>query len=456
MNRLLETLARINVAALACVMVILAGLLAGGANGAPSAALLSAALLCALVPVVLFSPRERVARTLRDNAVTLLAAAAFMALALASAFAIPAWATAPLRLLGLNAEHLSHPAWRAFGLAPGAPSIAPFRTIDGLAACAGPAAAFLLGALCAPPDRQSREWAARWIVAMALVFGATAIVYFFAHAAQQQRLDVRLGSANAAATLFAIFNLTALTLLIRAAQRKPADDWPPALRWASFLAKAPWSLLAIILATACLLLTASRGGMAAWLFGLAALAIAFFARQPKSQAARARLFLPPMLATGIIAAVLFAQGGALLMARLQTSGEDGRAALSQAHWQAFQQRPMIGHGLNTFHEINKAIATPQNWQELQPAGSAHNIYLQALEETGLIGLALWALMLGPLLARAGARIVRNQPGADWASAALAVSIVVLLHGAVDFGLQVPAIGALYAFIMGAFVGRAQR
>jgi hypothetical protein len=65
-------------------------------------------------------------------------------------------------------------------------------------------------------------------------------------------------------------------------------------------------------------------------------------------------------------------------------------------------------------------------------------------------------MLAPLMARALRRLARGEGGVEWAAAALAMSALLLLHGLVDFALQVPAIAAFYAFMLGACVGAPQR
>jgi O-antigen ligase len=69
---------------------------------------------------------------------------------------------------------------------------------------------------------------------------------------------------------------------------------------------------------------------------------------------------------------------------------------------------------------------------------AHNDYLQVLVETGLIGLALVAWGVARVLVGA-----RHEP---WRLAALAAG---LLHAAVDFPFQIPAIAVLFAVVAAA-------
>ena len=69
---------------------------------------------------------------------------------------------------------------------------------------------------------------------------------------------------------------------------------------------------------------------------------------------------------------------------------------------------------------------------------AHNEYIQALVETGLIGLALVGWAVARVLADA-----RHEP---WRFAALAAGF---LHAAVDFPFQIPAIAVLFAVVAAA-------
>jgi hypothetical protein len=46
-------------------------------------------------------------------------------------------------------------------------------------------------------------------------------------------------------------------------------------------------------------------------------------------------------------------------------------------------------------------------------------------------------------------------GAEWAAAAVAAFAFAFAHGLVDFGLQVPATGALLAYALGGFAGAAE-
>jgi len=145
--------------------------------------------------------------------------------------------------------------------------------------------------------------------------------------------------------------------------------------------------------------------------------------------------------------MLIYAGGHVALGRSYRTEADfaERASLWQTHWQAFLDRPLIGHGLNTFRDINAHYATPEHWAALHVVGAAHNIYIQALEETGLIGMALFTAMLAGPLWRAFRQAVHGGRGAELAAGVIGATVMCLMHGLVDFGLQTPAIAALLAY-----------
>jgi O-antigen ligase len=164
------------------------------------------------------------------------------------------------------------------------------------------------------------------------------------------------------------------------------------------------------------------------------------------------LMLGPAAALGAVAVFMMALGADALLGRMSDVGDAlrGRQELLAPHWSAFLGNPLWGNGLNTFHELNAMAATPENWDSLRFVGAAHNIYVQALEETGLIGVALFALMLTPPLWRALTRALHGSPSPHWSAALYSVGMLFLIHGVMDFDLQIPAIAALFAFCLGAF------
>jgi O-antigen ligase len=424
----------------AALGVIFVGLAAGGANTSELAALFSATLVALAIVAIAVAPDDQVGAALRANAVSAAAATAFLVWSLLTAVKLPLLAPDPL--------------WRAFGFADGAVSISPYRTIEGAVSFLSAVAAFTLGALSVHV-RADRDVVGRLIVIGTLGFSVYALMVQQSGGAPG-RLMVNFGSANAAATLFGMTALFSAAFVLRAARGNFAPGVARAMRamgrmgWTVALLAAPFAAGALVLSLLCLLLTASRGGILASLaaFGLfAALLVIGRVRREQGRASQAAF-----LWLSAFAALLFLIGGNFALERVTTLETDAtvRTTIAQTHWRAFLDRPLVGHGLNTFHELNALYAAPAAYASLRDVGAAHNIYIQMLEETGLVGASLFAVMLAPPLFRAFSAALLGRSGAHWAAAACAAAALCLIHGMVDFGLQVPAIAAFFGFCLGAY------
>ena len=105
-----------------------------------------------------------------------------------------------------------------------------------------------------------------------------------------------------------------------------------------------------------------------------------------------------------------------------------------AHWAAagsmWAERPWLGQGPGHYEIVYGAHRLPR-WAE--PLGHAHNDYLQALAETGVVGLAAWLALLAALLWTAlRAALDRRRPWrAALGLAALGVWAATATHGLFD-------------------------
>ena len=170
------------------------------------------------------------------------------------------------------------------------------------------------------------------------------------------------------------------------------------------------ALGAVAVAGAALGVSESRGAWAALAAGvLAALAL----RLPQ-----ARLLLPLVVALGAVAVV----GSA-------AARSDERRAYWDATLEAAADDPVLGSGAGTWE---------RRWLALRDkpfaARDAHSLYLESLAELGPLGLALvLAALAPPLVAAVRARSTPLVPAAAGAYVAL------LLHAAVDWDWEVPAV-----------------
>lgn len=431
---LLIRLLRLSPAAFLAPLVLFWGLASHGADTTAQAALLCVGLLGLLALALVASPGEALYAALRTHVLSIGAAAAFLAWS-----AFTAWPlSGPL-------AGLSHPLADVFLWEAPAISIAPGSTLLTLIVGFAPMAAFVLGAL-AGSDNDVRAAGVQMISALTLAFAMLALGRFTND--PHLRLDAGLSSANTAATLFGALSILAIACVLRATRRNAYNQngalLPRQLRWAQGAVSAPLSTMAALLGLACVTVTASRAGAVALASGLVVLVGALASARGQGRSAGA---LAGVLACGLFV-VLYGSG--YLLERMETVflAFDGREQLFDAHLHVFQQRPWLGQGLGSYDQSNGMVMTLDNMAVLRTAGAVHNIFLQALEESGLIGTALIVLAVAPCFYRAIAAVSQQGPGREWAAALLGLSAVFLLHGLVDFALQIPAVGALYAYCLG--------
>jgi hypothetical protein len=200
-----------------------------------------------------------------------------------------------------------------------------------------------------------------------------------------------------------------------------------------------------------LLLTASRGGIAAVLVGAAL----FLIWETLSQRHRARA----SVILGSIAAILLISALAVrsfdgLAARLSVAGRDAdlRAMIVSIHWEAFRATPWSGFGLGSFPTVNQLVMTRETLPALFDVRAVHNLYLQWLEQGGVVGsiaMAVLFLWLAWPILKGG---FRTDTAGIWCRATLCAALAFLIHGITDFALEVPAIQALATLILGVVGG----
>ncbi len=210
----------------------------------------------------------------------------------------------------------------------------------------------------------------------------------------------------------------------------------------------PLGLLLLFLG--CLVLTASRGAMiAAAAGGASLLLLLLFAGRIRLRQAGAGL-----LVSAVAAGALLAIKGGLAIGRFGHLAADAhiRTAAVAAHWQAFLRSPLFGYGLGSFDETNKMVLTQQLYPALWAIRALHNVYLQWLEEAGVIGAVPMFLCLGLIMVSTLKGLSARRRSASWICALLAADVVILVHGLADYALQVPSIAAFWALLLGLQLG----
>jgi Flp pilus assembly protein TadD len=167
------------------------------------------------------------------------------------------------------------------------------------------------------------------------------------------------------------------------------------------------------------------------------------------------------LALGAVAAVALAGAAVVLVAdpaeggaSVQSPGRLGDASLNNRWtwwgeaWELFVEAPLQGSGAGSFEVAHRRLQ-----EAFVPAVEPHDVPLQFLAGTGLLGFVLFAAVVGATVAAAVGALRRTEVEERAAAAALTVvTSVYLLHALVDYswdflGVTAPALvaaGALAA------------
>lgn len=350
-----------------------------------------------------------------------------------------------------------HPIWRFVPAGRAVVSIAPYATLIEIVKLLGLASAFLFGAaLGARDDGPGRT--VRAVLIVGTIYCAWA---FLDHAANPDRLfgaprpfdpsrlSAAFGSANTAATLFGALVLLGMADLVRTYARiRPAGLFHAShvQRLGPALTR---PLLALALSITCLVLTQSRAGLAA----TAAAAVVLMGALGLARSRRAAMS-GPMIGAGVLAVALLLASVAINFGHLQhrltflPSDTVARGRIYAAHWQAFLAEPWSGYGLGTFQDINGMAMNLGDLSALETIGAAHNVYIQWLEEGGVLGAAAMFATIGAIGVQLAINIARRRRGRPWLLAIAAVLLLFLVHGAADYALQTPSMALFLSFLLG--------
>lgn len=213
-------------------------------------------------------------------------------------------------------------------------------------------------------------------------------------------------------------------------------------------AKPAWIAVWLALMGIALIFSMSRMGIAAMFCSIGAMMIA-------SRIAVRHVRLTAMVAVLLLLAILVAAiyiGVDAVLVRYENlsqehASEEGRIALWRDAWKMIAEYPVFGRGLGTFRWMYPAYETVR---PDTPAQYAHNDYIQALAEVGIIGLSLLIWAFGAVWQTA-IRNIRNTTdplvrgiGIGTIGALTAIALQEL----VDFGLYIPGVAVTAAFLIG--------
>ncbi|MEQ6901079.1 O-antigen ligase family protein [Nocardioides sp. YIM 152588] len=96
----------------------------------------------------------------------------------------------------------------------------------------------------------------------------------------------------------------------------------------------------------------------------------------------------------------------------------GRVEAQEVAWKIFSERPLVGSGPGTYEGLVPAYAGFVETAVPDPPPATHNLYLELLSDTGVVGLAGWAVMFGGFLAMTLVALARTR---QWAPGRLVLA-----------------------------------
>lgn len=195
-----------------------------------------------------------------------------------------------------------------------------------------------------------------------------------------------------------------------------------------------------LLPVAALFLSASRGGVAAFVFEVALLfALAW------RKGGRGAVALAGMLLVAVAFVAWLGAGTVLQRVRSSSIGElsaGKRASMLIGAWHIFLNYPAAGTGLGTFVAIYPKYDSSYDGRIVD---HVHNDYAELLAETGIAGGLCGAVFLVMLFGTAKQRLSQEQSGFSRSvhAAGTVACAGLLVHSFVDFNLHIPANGLFF-------------
>ena len=353
-----------------------------------------------------------------------------------------------------------NPVWTYVPRAVAIVSIDPYATLLEIVKLLALGAAFMVGRIVGADDERAARLL-RALLAAGAFYSAWALID---HASNPDslfgaprpfdptRLSASFGSANTAATLFGALILLGLADCQRTYERVRPRTAFHSSHVQKVLPAMLRPVVTLLLNAACIVETLSRAGTAA----TAGVAVVLVGALALLGARRSASFIPVIAILFIVIGGMITLGGDELLSRVAFFERDStsRSHIFAAHWAAFLTAPWSGYGLGSFHHINATIMTASNVGVLDSLGAAHNVYVQWLEEAGLVGALPMFATVAVIGVRLGVGALRRGRMRAWLLAILAVLALFALHGASDYALQTPSMALVLSLVLGVGVSAA--
>ena len=352
-----------------------------------------------------------------------------------------------------------HPVWElageTLGLLPGAVSLAPEDNQTAIMRLLSYGLVFFLAFQLAR-DRHLARKAFWWIFIAGVIYSVYGLLSYWGvlreflwYRDDSFNLDVRATfvNRNHFANWIGIVIICAMTAfydrMLRAPQTHMMTLQSRQKSLDRFMARAWAPLAGLILLVSALVASHSRGGFIATFCGGAALLL-LIDRKQRAVSTRARAVAVSAL---LVSAVAFFITSEMLIERFDNTALDaeGRQQIYLLTARGISDNPLYGFGYGAYED---GFRFYRDEYVARRVDRAHNTYLENAFELGIpAALCLFASMLGLALTCLAGLARRHR---DWVypAAGVAATVMVAVHAAMDFGLQIPAIAMLYALVMG--------
>ena len=191
-----------------------------------------------------------------------------------------------------------------------------------------------------------------------------------------------------------------------------------------------------------LFLSASRGGIVSFVVEIVVLALLLLVRRIRGRSVIVGgiVVLLAMMMVSWIGVQQVLQRFSGIQSLEVSAGK--RTAMRQDTWRLFLDHPVVGTGLGTFEMV---FPPYDSLYDGKVVNHAHNDYLEAMAETGVVGGLCCALFVGVLLLNSmkGLADLGKSFGAALNLSGLIACVGILVHSLVDFNLHIPANALLF-------------
>lgn len=361
-----------------------------------------------------------------------------------------------------------HPAWQLTAEALGEPltgtiSLDPAASIEDLLSLLGLAGIFGIVVLEARDPKKARALlAAAAVIAFAYaVYGLG--VYLTGNetvAWAEKRFSTEALSASfvnrntygvyaGLGIVFATAMLLSFIAPILSGRRRRADKARDALAYIT--GPGGFWLLAIIVGSSALILSGSRAASAASALGILALVGLYLTVRRAS----VTIFVASFGAIAAAGFVLILLSGDLLFDRFsQSDGSFGsRSRIYEIVAIAIQDHFWLGGGYGAFDDVFRMYAGTTETFGLN-FEAAHNVFLEMALELGAPAAVLLFASIALLFGSCGWAILKRRRDRVFPVLAISATVLVVVQGAVDFGIQTPAVALVFAMALGLGVAQA--